>query len=182
MSSRRVPLALAVLALALSGRADDALAKVFHSQEEALVLAFPAADRVDRKTYILSDTQVDAIESLSRSDVETRLVTLYTGWRGGELAGYAHIDVHRVRTKTEGLMVVLDPKGVVREVRVLAFHEPLDYLPSERWYTHFEGKTATDGLRIGRDVDAVAGATLTTRAAADGVRRMLAYFEVLVGG
>ncbi len=35
-------------------------------------------------------------------------------------------------------------------------------------------------LRVGRDVHGVVGATLSARAAADGVRRMLAYWEVLL--
>jgi len=178
--SSRPAIPIAVLILTLIGASGEALAKVFHSQQEALALAFPHADRVDSKTHILGEKQVTAIESLSRSVVETRLVTIYTGWRGDELLGYAHIGVHTVRTKAEGLMIVLGPHGVVREVRILAFHEPLEYLPQKRWYLGFAGKTGADGVRVGRDIDAVAGATLSTRAAAEGVRRMLAYWKVLL--
>ena len=67
-----------------------------------------------------------------------------------------------------------------RRCRILAFHEPLDYLPTNRWYSQFSGKTGQDLLRVGRDVHGVVGATLSARAAADGVRRMLAYWEVLL--
>jgi hypothetical protein len=63
---------------------------------------------------------------------------------------------------------------------VLAFHEPLDYLPTGSWYDQFVGKSGQDGLRVGRDIHGVVGATLSARAAADGVRRMLAYWEVLL--
>jgi hypothetical protein len=77
-------------------------------------------------------------------------------------------------------MIVLTPGGEVRSVRILAFHEPLDYLPTDRWYDQFVGKTREDALRVGRDVHGVVGATLSARAAADGVRRMLAYWEVLL--
>jgi transcriptional regulator of nitric oxide reductase len=166
-----------LLALCVGGEAG---AKVFHTQQEALALAFPEADRIESETHILSASEVSGIETLARSELPTRLVTIYTGWQGDEKLGYAHIDVHIVRTKPEGFMVVLGPDGVVREVRILAFHEPLDYMPSERWYGRFIGKTRGDGVRVGRDIDAVSGATLTTRAAADGVRRMLAYYQVLL--
>ncbi|MBW2383405.1 MAG: FMN-binding protein [Deltaproteobacteria bacterium] len=171
-------LVLLILALFVGG---EASAKVFYTQQEAMALAFPDADRIESRTHILSESEVSIIQSISRSQVSTRLVTIHKGWRGDDLLGYAHIDVHTVRTKPEGFMVVLRPDGVVRAVRVLAFHEPLEYMPARRWYARFIGKTRSDGIRVGRDVDAVTGATLTTRAAADGVRRMLAYYEVLLG-
>ncbi len=155
-------------------------AKVFYAQGEALELAFPAAVRFERKTYILRPGQVRDIERASRSRLETNLVTLHTAWADREILGYIHIDVHTVRSKPEGLMVVLDPTRVVSSVRVLAFYEPLDYLPSRRWYAKFMGKSGRDMLRVGHDVDAVSGATLTVRSAAASVRRALAYFDVLL--
>jgi Na+-translocating ferredoxin:NAD+ oxidoreductase RnfG subunit len=161
--------------------ATSADAKVFFTQKQALALAFPDADRIEQATWVLTPEQVDAIQKQARSRLDSRLVSLHTAWRGGQVIGYAHIDVHTVRTKSEGFMIVLDPDGHVRSVRVLAFYEPLDYLPSERWYDAFIGKGRDDGLRIGRDVDAVSGATLSAQAATEGVRRMLAYYTVLLG-
>ena len=61
-----------------------------------------------------------------------------------------------------------------------AFHEPLDYLPTKRWYERLVGVDTTGPLRIGRDVDAVSGATLSARAATASVRRMLAYHRLLL--
>ena len=115
------------LALALLGPlVPEADAKVFHSQEEALELAFPDADRIDSQTYILTGSQKQAIVKLARSDLESELVTLFSGWRDGALLGHALIDVHTVRTQPEAFMVVLTPEGEVRSLQVLAFHEPPD--------------------------------------------------------
>jgi len=170
-------LALALLGLAVAGPAG---AKVFHSQQQALALAFPDADRIEKRTYILTSSETEQIESRARCAVESRLVTLHTGWKGDVLLGYAHIDVHTIRTKPEGLMVILDAAGQVRSVRVLAFHEPLDYMPTERWYRQFDGKGLEDGLRPGRDVHGIVGATLSVRTTTEAVRRALAYYEILI--
>ena len=184
MCSRKVPLrrSAAICVALLLLLAPGSQAKVFHSQSAALDLAFPDADRIEKTTHILTGEQVDAIESRSRSRVQSRLVAIHSAWRGEELLGYAHIDVHEVRTKPEGFMVTLGPRGVVMSAIVLAFYEPIEYLPSSRWYDLFSGKRRQDGLRLGRDVDAVSGATLSARAATEGVRRMLAYYEVLLRG
>lgn len=177
MSSRVVVLLVPVLVAMLATTAES---KVFFTQKEALALAFPDADRIDHATFVLTPEQVEAIQKRARSRLDTRLVSIHTAWRGGEVVGYAHIDVHTVRTKSEGFIVVLGRDGRVESVRVLAFHEPLDYLPSENWYNAFAGSDGDDGLRIGRDIDAVSGATLSAQAATEGVRRMLAYYAVLL--
>jgi len=42
-----------------------------------------------------------------------------------------------------------------------------------RFTRQFEGRTASDPLRVGKDIDAVSGATLSSRAMAGGVRKAL---------
>lgn len=168
----------ALAALAAAGA--PAAASVFHSQQEALALAFPEADRIESKTSVLSEAQAAKVEALARSSLESKLVTIHTGMRGAEVLGFALIDVHNVRTLPEAFMVVLTPEGAVRSVRMLAFHEPLDYLPPQRWYGQFEHKTLAESLRLGGDIHGVVGATLSTQAATRGVRRALAYYEVLL--
>jgi len=176
-SSRTVGAALAlVLGLAAAG----ADAKVFYSRSEALALAFPDADRVEDESILLGDEQAGQIEQLAKSQLESRLVRIYTGYRGSELLGYAFIDVHNVRTLPEAFLVVLSPEGEVRTLRVLAFHEPLEYMPSARWYQQFEQKSAAAPLRLGGDVHGIVGATLSARATTEGVRRALALYQVVV--
>lgn len=155
-------------------------AKVFASQEQALSEAFPEATRFDRQTIILRKEDAAKIRAITHEKVQSKVIVLHTAYREDELLGYAHIDVHNVRTKPEALMIVLDPTGTVRSVRVLAFHEPLDYLPGNRWYLQLVGTSLRDRLRVGQDIHGVAGATLSARAATDGVRRMLAYWQVLL--
>ncbi len=173
--------AAAALALALGvGAADAADAKVFYSRSEALELAFPDADRVEDESLLLGDDEARRVERLARGPLESRLVRVYRGYRGDELLGYAFIDVHNVRTLPEAFLVVLTPAGEVRLLRVLAFHEPLEYMPSDRWYRQFEHKDLGSPLRLGGDVHGIVGATLSARATTRGVRRALALYEVLV--
>ena len=164
----------------LIGVAEPADAKVFYRRSEALELAFPDADRVEDHTFVLSDAQVTRIEVLARSPLPSKLVKLYTGWKGDRVTGYAFIDLHTVRTQSEAFLVVLSPEGVLRTLRVLAFHEPVDYLPNARWYAQFDHKTLGDPLRVGGDIHGIVGATLSARATTRGVRRALAFYEVLV--
>lgn len=170
---------LVALAFTL-GPARLADAKVFASQNQALAEAFPGASRIDRKTLLLRKDDVAKIETLTGEKVRAKVVVIHVAYQGESILGFAEIAVHTVRTQPEAILIVLSPDGRVRSVRIIAFHEPLDYLPTDRWYTQFGGKGKGDRLQLGREIHGVVGATLSAQAAVDGVRRMLAYWEVLL--
>ena len=156
------------------------LAKVFYAKEEALRAAFPEADVIDKQTFFLTDDQKKQVETLARTRLDSKLVTLYTGRRRQKPLGYAIIDVHTVRTLPEAVMVVLSPEGRVASTLILAFYEPLEYLPSERWLKQFDQARLTPDLRVGGRIAGITGATLTARAMTDAVRKVLALYQVLI--
>ena len=155
-------------------------AKVYWSKEEALALAFPGSDRVESRTVVLDDAQARRAETLAQAKLESRLVTLHTGWKAGEIVGHAFIDVHTVRTLPEALLIVLSAAGEVRSVRLLAFYEPEEYGPSEAWLRQFETKRLDPSLRLGGEIHGIAGATLSSQAVTASVRCALALFVVLI--
>ena len=177
MPSSRFALALLCLLVAA-----PAAGEVFLSQREALELAFPDADRIEKKSSVLDDAQARAVEKLSGAALETRLVTLHAGFRGDELLGYALIDVHNVRTLPEAFLVVLSPDGIVKNLRLLAFYEPAEYKPGERFLAQFDARGLDPGLRLGGAIHGIAGSSLSARAVTTGVRRSLALYQVLVRG
>jgi len=173
----RTALAAALALALLSGAAD---AKVYYSQQEALELAFPDADRVEKDNHLLDDAQVEAIQGLAKAPIGSRLVSVYTGYRKGEVLGYALIDIHTVRTQPEAFLILVSPEGIVRSLRVLAFYEPEEYLPTDRWLHQFDRKMLTESLALHGEIHGIAGATLSARAVTSGVRRALALYEVLL--
>ncbi|MEZ4333280.1 MAG: FMN-binding protein [Myxococcota bacterium] len=176
--SRALLLLLALAAGLVS--APPARAKVFASQKQALAEAFPEATRIERRTFILSRDQAARLEALTGRPVDAKVVVIHVAHRDDRVIGFAEIAVHKVRTQPEAMLIVLTPEGVVRSVRIIAFHEPLDYLPTDRWYAQLGGTKHGDRLNLGRDVHGVVGATLSAQAAVDAVRRILAYWEVLL--
>jgi len=172
----RTKAALLAAALLL---ASSASGEVFASQAEALAAAFPSA-RIEKRSVLLDDAQARAVEQRARAKLESRVATLHTAWRDGRAVGYAFIDVHNVRTLPEALLVVITPDGRVAQTRMLAFYEPKDYQPPARWLKQFDDRALTPDLRVGGTVHGIAGATLSTRAVTDSVRRALALYAVLV--
>jgi hypothetical protein len=153
---------------------------VFLTVDEALKLAFPGCE-VARRAAFLKPEQVQHARELSGAEVPSALVNYYVASRGGQPAGTAWFDTHRVRTLPETLMIVVDPQGRVGRIEVISFREPEDYLPRGAWYEQFRGKALDPGLQLKRDIRPVTGATLTARATTDAVRRVLALHQILIG-
>jgi len=175
-----VPLIAITWALSLAG-AGASVAQVFLSVDQALSLAFPGCT-VEPHTIYLTPQQLSRARELAGVEIASAMVRPYVASCDGRVAGAAYFDSHRVRTLPETLMVVVGADGTLRRVEVLAFREPQDYLPRETWYSQFEGRKLDGELSLKRGIRAVTGATLTARATADAVRRVLALDRALAQG
>ena len=168
-----------MLALTLVLVSFPSLAKVFYSKEEALKLAFGDNAQIEMLSLFPSDEQTQQIEQLAKVKLESKLISVFVGRKQDSLLGYAIIDSHTVRSQTETLLLVLDSQGRLKNVTTLAFNEPPEYQPPERWYTQLLNR-ALEQLSFDQDVQGIAGATLSTRAALSSARKVEAIFQILL--
>ena len=169
-----------VIGVYVAPAAPPARAVVLHSRQEALTLAFPDAERVETRPVTLSEEQAKRVTTLAAAPLESKQATVYVGYKGGQVLGYAFLDTRVVRTLPATFLVVLSPAGTVQRVQVLAFHEPEDYLPPERWLRQFEQQPLGPDLQLHRAIHGIAGATLSSQSVTNAVRQALALFQVLV--
>lgn len=148
------------------------------TREEALNAAFPGA-QIAQSMIFLTDTEVKEASRLAGTAMESALVAKYSATIGGKTAGAGYLDTHVVRTKKESLLLIIDAQGKLLRVEVVAFLEPPDYQPQDRWYRQFDGRLLNDDLALNRGIHPVTGATLTARATTDAARRALAIDQVL---
>ncbi len=154
--------------------------QVFKTQSDVLKSLFPENSTVERKVVFLTDDQTKTIEKLAKAKLESKLVTYYIWTRRDSVLGYAFFETNVVRTKPETFVVGLNPDGSVKSIEILAFYEPLDYLPTSRWLKLFNKKILNDGLWPKRDIHNITGATLTAQAITQGVRKILAIYQVAI--
>ncbi len=154
--------------------------KVYLTKEDALKQAFPNADRVERQTLFLNDEDIKLVQGISKAKVESKLFIYYTAREKDSIIGYAVFESHIVRTKPEIFMAVINLKGAIDYIEILAFYEPEEYLPPKRWLQLFKGRRLDDQFRVKRGISAISGATLTAEGITREIRRILAVFELMV--
>ena len=150
-------------------------AKTFGTVEEVMGELFPG-EALKRETLYLDKEEVKVIEQVAGSTLSSGIVYRYRC-----ASGVGYLDSHRVRTLPETLLIVVANDGRVHKVKVLAFREPEEYMPDDRWYAQFKSKALSNDLQLKRSIDGKTGATLTARATTQAVRRMLAVHQVESG-
>lgn len=159
----------------------SAVATVFYSKEEAMELAFGKDAQVEMLSLFPTAEETAQIEQLAKAKLESNLFSFYVGKKQGAVLGYAAIESHNVRTKPETLLIVLNPDGSLRQVVTLAFHEPPEYMPPERWFEQLKNHAVTE-LNFGNEIQGITGATLSTRAGLASARKVLAIYQVMLQG
>ena len=170
-----------IIVLAIGLWCEWAQAKSYQTQQQALAGTF-LSDHVARKTLFLTTDQVKQIEQLGKVKVYFRIVSYYVGKNASGATETAFFDRQVVRTMPMTYMVVVRPAGELDRVEILSFDEPDDYLPPTRWLQLYRNRVLSDDLRIGSAIPHITGASLTSQAVNDGVRRALAIYAVAVKG
>ncbi len=171
-------IALSLVLLGASSSHGGGSGKVFLTRDEALKLAF-GESAIEHATYYLTDAQRERASERAGFDVDEKIAHAYIARKDGKVVGTAWFDVHEVRTKKQSLMVVVDAEQKISRIELLAFAEPLEYIPRGSWYAQFVGKQLDEELSMKRGIRGVSGATLTARATTRAARRMLALHAVV---
>ena len=144
--------------------------------EDALQKHFPGLKTTRVAVYLKQNERNQIAKELGGDEV-SGLYTFYIARDNGKIKGYALFDTHRVRTKEETLCVVLDEKGGVKAVDLISFYEPDEYMPPARWLEKFAGKNR-ESLQ---EVQAMTGATLTSRSVYKSLQRAVVVFKYTLG-
>jgi Na+-translocating ferredoxin:NAD+ oxidoreductase RnfG subunit len=152
--------------------------RVYLTVDEALKLALPGCV-LEKATVYLTDAQKKRAGELAGETVDLAIARPYVAKKDGKLVATAYVDVHKVRTLKETVLVVVDAEQRVTRIELLAFGEPEEYAPRAEWYAQFQGRKLDDELHLKRSIRGIAGASLTARATTNAVRRVLAVHKVL---
>ena len=162
------------LCLPVAAVSNPAQATVYLSVEQAQQAIFPGG-KFAAADVKLSEDQRSAIERKSGVNVRSAEQKI---WR---VSGGGYFIVDEVLGKHEFITyaVGLHRNGRVKQVEIMDYRETYGYeIRDPRWRGQFAGKSAADPVRLDDDIQNISGATLSCRHVAEGVRRLLALYEV----
>ena len=121
-----------------------------------------------------------------KTDLKIQSAPPYLLYYEGRLAGtnQGRAVIHTVGGKHGPirLMVLLNSRGIVAAMTILSHRERRGRGIVKRSFTaQFVDKTPQGGFRLGDDIQGITGATVSSRAVADGVKLVAVYMSVVMG-
>ncbi len=140
---------------------------------------FPAADRFEPHDLKLTEVEKIAVEKKSGAKVRLAEQKTWRVWKGKEQLGFFIVDEVYGKHEFITYAVAMEKTGKVQQVEILEYRESYGGdVRNPAWLKQFAGKNAQAPLQLDKDILNISGATLSCKHVTDGVRRLLALFEV----
>jgi Na+-translocating ferredoxin:NAD+ oxidoreductase RnfG subunit len=175
----RAGLVVALVLLGVGPRV--AAAKDFFSVRELLAEHFSRSEQVKFVRVHPTAAQSSRLSARIGRTLPRGEYTFYVASTAGKVDGYALFDDELGQHEPITFATFFDPQGQVTRVEVVTYREPYgDGVRSARFRRQFVGRDATSGFAPDRDIDAISGATISSRALCTGVKRAALLLEELV--
>lgn len=154
----------------------SAYATVYLTVEQAQQLIFPGA-MFNPKLITLTDEQMRSIKKMTGTDVRNRELKLWQVASGGYFIIDEVVGKHELITYALGL----NADGSMRQVEIMDYRENYGYeIRNKAWRQQFVGKRPANVATLDDDIKNISGATLSCQHVTDGIKRLLALYEIVL--
>lgn len=137
-------------------------AEVYIGAEEAIRNIFPDFQEYNIEKHIFESQEFE----------------VYSILRNREVIGWAVVTDEMGKNKPITFLVGIDKHRRVSAVYILEFRDLFgSEIKRKSFLRQFQGKSFKDAISVGRDIDAVTGATISSQAATFAVKKSLAIIE-----
>ena len=168
------PSPLLLIALAAVSAPLVAHAKIYVSVEQAQKILKPNKPLV-KTPIIVTDELQDKMRSASSNRHPFQGDRIWKASDGSWFIVDEVVGKHEMITYA----VALSPSGAVTGIEILEYVESYGYEVAEaQWRKQFIGKTAADPIKLNQDIQNIGGATLSCKHLTDGVKRVVALYDI----
>jgi len=147
------------------------------SLEKIFKESFGEMVSIGQKNITLSHADIKILEQRAETKIASKKIRFYVIKEAKNIVGYAVLLFQRIRTKQAAILYLIDKDITIKNIEILAFHEPSEYKPYRTWKKAFLGKGLDDNLKVGYGIPTISGATLSARSISDASRIALAIVE-----
>jgi Na+-translocating ferredoxin:NAD+ oxidoreductase RnfG subunit len=149
------------------------------SVEAAQKVCFPACNQFAVAHVRFTLAQIQAIEAATGQKQLLRGQEIWRALKSGKLEGFFIVDYVIGKHLAIDYAVALSPTGTVRDIEILNYRESYGgEIRNPDWRKQFVGKTPRSRFALNEGITNISGATLSSRHVTEGVRRVLATYEV----
>ncbi len=149
-------------------------ATVYLTIEQAQQAIFPQGKFLSMP-LTLTDMQCKTIKKRTGVPVRIKKLKIWKVEGGGFFVVDEVLGKHEFITYAIGL----NSNGSVQQIEIMDYRETYGYeILDTKWREQFIGKKSSDELKLDHDIKNISGATLSCRHITDGIKRILAIYEI----
>lgn len=157
-------------------------ANVIASPAEVMSKNFEVGATVTENNVLLTQAQATNIEQNAKTKLESKTIKVFKAAKNNKTIGFGVLVNRKIRSKNGVVLYIISPDSVLKSVEIVAFNEPLEYIPSKKWISQFNGIKSEKIDETSKNIPAITGATLSAKSIIDGSKIAFAvYNEVLKG-
>lgn len=170
-------------AAAVAASAIPASAEVYLTESQALGVVLGDKAVVRREQKQMDGTVRKRLEDASGLRFPESSATFFIAAQDGKPSKYAIVINEIGKSEPITFLVGMSLEGKVTEVVIMEFRENRGWeVREKRFLSQFRGKTARSAIRVDEDIINYAGATLSSKAVARGVKRALLLLDAFYPG
>ena len=152
----------------VSQKADAAMRRVF-GERTAL----------GKQTITIDKDIAERVEKRSGQPVLDKVI-VHQATANDKLVGYGIVDDVRGKAQPITYITLFRPDGTIADIEVLIYREPYGgEIQYETFRKQFRGKRASAPIRVGQDIQNIAGATISSKAITNGAKKITILFDEL---
>ena len=156
-------------------------AKLLTSPIEAMQSHFGTETTVVKKNILLNKELFTKVQQAAKVKLDTKIYRVYIAKKADKAVGYGILISRKVRSKNAVTLYIIEDDQL-QTIEIIAFNEPLEYIPSRTWQQQFQKVPVSKQLRLKKEIPTITGATLSARAVTDGSQVAFAIYKELFKG
>ena len=170
---------LGMLAALTAAPVPVVIAADYLSVEGAQKALFPAADQFTELVLALDPAQRARVHGHAGAQPPHRSLRAFRALKGSELLGYVFIDEVIGKEDFITYAAAIDASGKLGALEVLSYRESHGgEIRAPAWRRQFAGRGDLNELKVATDIKNIAGATLSSEHVTQGVRWLVALWQV----
>jgi H+/Na+-translocating ferredoxin:NAD+ oxidoreductase subunit G len=155
------------------------VASDYLSLEAAERALYPSAERFTEVTLSLTPEQRSQVAALAGPQPPHRSLRAFRAMQGETLLGYVFVDEVIGKEDFITYAAAIDPGGRLGPLEVMSYRESHGgEIRNAAWRRQFAGRDGLDEVRVTTDIKNIAGATLSCEHVTQGVRWLMALWQV----
>jgi Na+-translocating ferredoxin:NAD+ oxidoreductase RnfG subunit len=173
---------LTILVVVLLGAHNANAQSIAQKADAAMHRVFGEKCELTKATVAIDQSVMQHVKSRTGEEVRDKAI-VHEALVGGKVIGYGIVDDVRGKAQPITYITLITPEGKIADIEVLIYREPYGgEIGYETFRKQFRGKSPNAKLRVGEDIQNMAGATISSNAITRGAKKILVLFDELKKG